>query len=279
MRKMNAISHPVSMPNIQLVVNNASVTFESLKSIAIIAPSSAKNAHKKTAFYPAMLFSVLLHALLGLVLLQKNPTQTPASSSLPMMVSFVHENKVQTPIESPPTEIIPAPTKPKAQLKPKTEVKQKVVATSSEKAAVLATEQTTELKETADLQPVQNIAQQAAEATELAVPTQATPIATTIKAKPVYVAPSFGADYLHNPIPEYPNMARRKGEQGRVLLKVLVTLNGDAGNVTLEKSSGSKYLDEAAMNAVKNWKFTPARSNNEPVSGFVTVPISFSLES
>ncbi|HQS37091.1 MAG TPA: energy transducer TonB [Methylotenera sp.] len=274
---MNPISLSASMPNIQLVVNNASVKFESLKSIAISAPAPAKNVQKNTAFLPAVLLSVVLHLLMALVLFQKNPTYTPASTSLPMMVSFVHENKAQTPIETPPTEIQPTPLQPP--VKPTAQLKQKIVANTSEKAAVLATEQSAELKETADLLPVQNVAQQVAEPTEVAAPNPATPSAAPVKAKPVYIAPSFGADYLHNPIPEYPSMARRKGEQGRVLLKVLVTLNGDAGNVTLEKSSGSSYLDEAAINAVKNWKFIPARSNNEAVSGFVTVPISFSLES
>jgi protein TonB len=277
MRNMNPISLSASMPNIQLVVNNASVKFESLKSIAISAPAPAKNVQKNTAFLPAVLLSVVLHLLMALVLFQKNPTYTPASTSLPMMVSFVHENKAQTPIETPPTEIQPTPLQPPT--KPTAQLKQKIVANTSEKAAVLATEQSAELKETADLLPVQNVAQQVAEPTEVAAPNPATPSAAPVKAKPVYIAPSFGADYLHNPIPEYPSMARRKGEQGRVLLKVLVTLNGDAGNVTLEKSSGSSYLDEAAINAVKNWKFIPARSNNEAVSGFVTVPISFSLES
>ncbi len=261
------------MPNIQLVVNNASVKFESLKSISISAPTSAKNVQKNTAFLPAVLLSVVLHLLIALVLLQKNPTHMPANASLPMMLTFMHENKVQTPIDTPPTKIIPAPVKPKAQ------VKQKVVATTPEKAAVLVTEQTTELKETAALQPVQNIAQQQAETTEVASLNEAPPSPAPVKDKLLYIAPSFGADYLHNPAPQYPNMARRKGEQGRVLLKVLVTLNGDAGNVSLVKSSGSTYLDEAAINAVKNWKFIPARSNNEAVSGYVTVPISFSLES
>lgn len=265
---MNPISLSVSMPNIQLVVNNATVKFESLKSISISAPTSAKNVQKNTAFLPAVLLSVVLHLLIALVLLQKNPTHMPATS-LPMMVTFMHENKMQTPIDTPPTKIIPAPVKPKVQ------VKQKVVATTPEKAAVLATE----WKETADLQPIQNIAQQQAETTEVASLNEAPPSPAPVKDKPLYIAPSFGADYLHNPAPQYPNMARRKGEQGRVLLKVLVTLNGDAGNVSLVKSSGSTYLDEAAINAVKNWKFIPARSNNEAVSGYVTVPISFSLES
>ena len=272
---MNPISLSVSTPNIQLVVNNAYVKFDSLKSIAIKTPASANDAQKITAFLPAMLLTILLHVLMALVLFQKNPTYTPASTSLPMMVTFLHENQMQMPIATPPAEIKPAPAKPA------TQVKQKTVTTTSEKAAVLAAEKTAELKDSADLKPIQNTPQQNTEQMETAPPAQlATNAApSAVKSKPVYIAPSFGADYLHNPTPEYPNMARRRGEQGRVLLKVLVTLNGDAGNVVLEKSSGSNYLDEAALNAVKNWKFIPARSNNEAVSGYVTVPISFSLES
>lgn len=270
---MNTKSLSISMPNIHLVVNNTSVKFESLKSIAISAPTSVKTVQQNKAFLPAVCISVILHLLIALVLFQKSPIHTPVSTSLPMMVSFVNENKVEAPIETPPTEIIPAPARPKAQLN------QKVVATSSEKAAVLSKEQNAKLIETTDLNPEQNIAQLQAEPKEAAAINEATPILVPVKDKPLYIAPSYGADYLHNPAPKYPNMARRNGEQGRVLLKVLVTLNGDAGNVTLEKSSGSTYLDEAAINAVKSWKFTPARSNNEPVSGFVTVPISFSLES
>lgn len=100
-----------------------------------------------------------------------------------------------------------------------------------------------------------------------------------VESTPVYVAPKFGADYLHNPSPEYPGMSRRRGEQGRVFLKVFVSAQGQAEKVLLEKTSGFELLDKSAMDVVKTWKFVPAVSDNHPVNGIVIVPILFSLDS
>ena len=91
--------------------------------------------------------------------------------------------------------------------------------------------------------------------------------------------PKFGAAYLNNPAPEYPALARRKGEQGRVLLKVLVSETGMAEKVQVDTSSGFAKLDQAAVEAVKKWSFIPARRSNQPVSAYVLVPIKFSLNS
>lgn len=90
--------------------------------------------------------------------------------------------------------------------------------------------------------------------------------------------PKFGVAYLNNPKPNYPNLSRRAGERGRVLLKVLVDANGLPANVELGTSSGFERLDNAALEAVKQWKFIPARKNNQPMSAWVTVPISFALD-
>ncbi|HEX5539060.1 MAG TPA: energy transducer TonB [Methylophilaceae bacterium] len=95
--------------------------------------------------------------------------------------------------------------------------------------------------------------------------------------EPVVVPPSFGAAYLHNPPPRYPTLSRRMGEEGRVLLRVHVTENGDAENVEIEKGSGSERLDEAALEAVRKWKFVPAKRDNQAVSASVLVPMKFSL--
>jgi protein TonB len=92
------------------------------------------------------------------------------------------------------------------------------------------------------------------------------------------VPPSFNAAYLRNPAPPYPPVARRSGEQGIVTLRVLVTPEGLPGRVQLEKTSGSIHLDNAAMEAVKGWRFTPARRGSEAVEGWVLVPIVFRLE-
>jgi protein TonB len=90
--------------------------------------------------------------------------------------------------------------------------------------------------------------------------------------------PAFNAAYLRNPAPRYPLAARRFGEQGTVTLRILVTAEGLPARVDLEKTSGSVHLDSAAIEAVKGWRFTPARRGNDAVEGWVLVPIVFRLE-
>lgn len=92
-----------------------------------------------------------------------------------------------------------------------------------------------------------------------------------------YQAPSFNAGYLHNPPPKYPAMSRRLGEQGRTLLRVIVSADGAAVSVALQTSSGSSRLDEAALDAVRRWRFVPAKRGDQAVSASVVVPIKFSL--
>lgn len=91
-------------------------------------------------------------------------------------------------------------------------------------------------------------------------------------------APRFDAAYLNNPAPPYPAMSRRLGEEGRVLLNVLVGADGLAKNLTIAKSSGFTRLDEAALNAVAKWKFVPSKTLGLPVQASVNVPIVFKLD-
>jgi protein TonB len=95
--------------------------------------------------------------------------------------------------------------------------------------------------------------------------------------KEVIEPPKFGAAYLHNPAPKYPSLSRRIGEEGRVLLRVLVAASGAAESVEIETGSGSSRLDQAAVDAVKKWRFIPAKRDKEPISAFVIVPIQFTL--
>jgi protein TonB len=95
---------------------------------------------------------------------------------------------------------------------------------------------------------------------------------------PSYQAPSFNAAYLDNPAPNYPSVSRRLGEQGKVLLRVQVAADGKADFVTLHTSSGSNRLDQAALAAVKKWRFVPAKRGGQAVSASVVVPVSFSIE-
>jgi len=90
--------------------------------------------------------------------------------------------------------------------------------------------------------------------------------------------PSFNATYLSNAAPRYPDAARRSGEQGTVTLRVHVARDGAASRVAVEKSSGSPHLDAAALEAVKAWRFAPARQGGNAIESWMLVPIVFRLE-
>jgi protein TonB len=91
------------------------------------------------------------------------------------------------------------------------------------------------------------------------------------------IGPLFNAAYLNNPKPRYPPIARRMKLEGTVVVQVLVNSDGKPENVRLEKSSGSSMLDQAALTAVQNWSFVPARQGNKMISAWVDIPFRFRL--
>lgn len=105
----------------------------------------------------------------------------------------------------------------------------------------------------------------------------AEPVAAPAAPAPV-TPPDFSADYLKNPAPRYPLEARRAREQGTVRLKVLVTPDGRVGEIRVLRSSGHDRLDEAALKAVRGWRFAPARQAGTPVAAWVIVPVPFQLQ-
>lgn len=84
-------------------------------------------------------------------------------------------------------------------------------------------------------------------------------------------------DYLRNPPPAYPGVARRRRIEGLVLLQVRVDEHGSAAAVALKQSSGHEALDGAALRAVRDWVFVPATRDGVPVASVVEVPIRFQL--
>jgi TonB family protein len=83
--------------------------------------------------------------------------------------------------------------------------------------------------------------------------------------------------YSETPKPAYPDSARSEGREGRVLLRVLVDDQGRAKRVEINSSSGSAALDRAATEAIKRWRFIPARYGDKTVESWIRVPIEFSL--
>jgi protein TonB len=80
-----------------------------------------------------------------------------------------------------------------------------------------------------------------------------------------------------NPRPEYPDMAKRKGWQGECLLRVAVSPEGKASAVSVHRSSGYASLDQAALAAVRRWRFLPQSAGGTCVASTIEVPVNFSL--
>ncbi len=77
--------------------------------------------------------------------------------------------------------------------------------------------------------------------------------------------------------PSYPEAARRRGEQGRVVLRVDVSADGLPLDVSVAEGSGFPSLDAAAIGAVRQWRFVPATRGGTPVAAAAQVPIRFRL--
>jgi periplasmic protein TonB len=109
--------------------------------------------------------------------------------------------------------------------------------------------------------------------------TEAQPSKESTVSQPVVAqtAARFDADYLQNPSPVYPPMSRRLGEEGKVILRVLVEPAGVPSTIEIKVSSGSVRLDQAALDAVRRWKFVPAKQGADAVTAWVLVPILFNL--
>ncbi len=79
----------------------------------------------------------------------------------------------------------------------------------------------------------------------------------------------------NNPAPPYPRNSRRLGEEGEVLLEVLILEDGTVGEIRVLKSSGYPRLDASALNAVKRWRYEPARLGGKPIAYRHVQPIQF----
>ena len=97
-------------------------------------------------------------------------------------------------------------------------------------------------------------------------------------AGPQVELPSSNAEYLQNPKPAYPSMSRRLGEQGTVLLQVLIGIDGTAQKGEIKKSSGFSRLDQVALTTALKWRYVPGKRAGVAEAMWFTVPIGFALE-
>ncbi len=90
--------------------------------------------------------------------------------------------------------------------------------------------------------------------------------------------PTTVADYQAKSPPLYPAMSKRMGEQGRVVLRVLIGADGVPQQAEVQQSSGHGRLDRAAAEAVMRWRYVPGKRGGVPETMWFQVPIEFKLE-
>jgi len=79
--------------------------------------------------------------------------------------------------------------------------------------------------------------------------------------------------------PRYPRDEARAGVQGRVMLRILVGVDGRPMEVSIDKSSGNRSLDRTAREHVlRTWVFRPAMRDGQPVQAYGLVPIDFTMQ-
>ncbi len=95
----------------------------------------------------------------------------------------------------------------------------------------------------------------------------------------VFVALEKEPHFVNQVKPVYPEIARKAGLEGRVVVRVLIDKDGKPKKVQVLKSSGIESFEEAAVEAVMQSSYSPAIQNGRPVKCWMTIPIKFSLNS
>ncbi|MBA4263276.1 MAG: energy transducer TonB [Comamonadaceae bacterium] len=90
--------------------------------------------------------------------------------------------------------------------------------------------------------------------------------------------PSSSADYLNNTAPPYPPLSRRLGEQGKVVVRAFIEVNGTASKAEIRSSSGHERLDQTALQTVLKWRYIPGKRAGVPEAMWFNIPINFVLE-
>ncbi len=228
------------------------------QAVAMHAPAELGAARR---FPPATLalvgVIVALHAGVVLSLAGGRSPVAAVPAVVPVTISFV------APRAEPPP---PPPAKPQAPAPRPKFVTPRVAAARAAPAPVVASD-TALVAATADTVQVARTPVEAAPEIAAAPP----------KAEEPVTEPRGYAGYLRNPAPDYPPAAQKRGLEGKVVLKVHVLASGQPDNVSVAKSSGHQVLDDAALKAVTQWAFAPARRGQTAIDGWVQVPLTFKI--
>jgi protein TonB len=213
--------------------------------------------------------TVLLHVILaflfmlGLMEHSITPPEAP-----PVLVEFMQTQPTPKTSEQPVAKPIPVPPRPQPVAAP-TPSPQPQPSPSKVSAP-------TEVAQAAPVAPVSAPTAPIPPAPPAPPAPAPAPVVTAPSKTEVSIPASYSAS---NQKPIYPNMSKRLGEQGTVVLRVLVKADGSAGEVEVKSSSSYPRLDQAAVEAVKTWRFNSAKIDGKAIDEWYQVPIPFKLQS
>ncbi len=226
-------------------------------------------AVERTGIFASTLLALLLHAVL---LLYYWPLTAPLASSNTAPVSVLEMFAVA-----------PVPVQASVPVSaPAVEQTEPVAQKNVEYTESAAIEKISAQSKRSTRQPrrVASTVQHAAPAPSLA--STSAPVRTPMSAKPaISTAPVLvkKPQFLVPPSqPVYPPVAHRRGQQGTVLLEILLSESGRQMQLSVVRSSGFQLLDDAAKVAVADWKLAPYRMNGVAVLSRVQVPVAFVIQ-
>lgn len=219
--------------------------------------------------------TVLLHVILAFLFMLglMEHTITPPEAP-PVLVELMQSQPTPKTIEQPVAKPIPVPPRPQPVAAP--------APTPQPQPIPSKVSTPTEVAHATPVAPVSAPttptppAPTRVEAPPAPAPPSPAPVVTAPSKTDVSIPASYSAS---NQKPIYPNMSKRLGEQGTVVLRVLVKADGSAGEVEVKSTSNYPRLDQAAIDAVKTWRFNPAKIDGKATDEWYQVPIPFKLQS
>jgi periplasmic protein TonB len=218
---------------------------------------------------------LLLHVMAILWLRQSKDLPSEYNTPLPfkLEVTLLAKDSSKSSVVPTPANYQPKPKvkpEPKAKPKPKPEpkktppVKEKLP-NLGEIEKLIKSQSVKQVSKSVKYEPDQQTAHTVASA-------MITPLAGSASARD-----NFPISDLHNPSPEYPEMAIFLGYQGNAIVRIKVSAKGLSEGVDILRSSGHKILDEATTKALKKWRFTPSKHGNTPMASSVVISVIYIL--
>nr|CAH33818.1 TonB protein [Photobacterium damselae subsp. damselae] len=249
-----------------------------------------------TRYVIAGAVSVIIHGLI----LSAVPSQNAIAMPIGNQIAPVSLNLVTAPIAPPPPaqDVAKAEVKPQKSVKKTQQIEQKTAVkklvkktTPTKKAAKKVANKTTKTKK-AEQKPVakNRDSKQVKSATkpqpQSKLKNETSQVANTANNKKALLSsgtqspelvsrPTFATQ--PGPV-SYPRLAKRRGIQGQVMVEIWIDPKGKQIKQKVISSSGTEILDQAALTAIKKWKFSSHIVDGQAIAHRVHIPVRFQLD-